>query len=378
MTTIVTTGHERDSTLAPRAAELAALMSARGQPSTFVDREGQSLTKMMKLHSAGAVLVVSPGGTSLRIEDGSELRLNGGIGVLRLRTVLKGGRDNMVDACRLRAGDVFVDSTAGQLQDAMVASAAVGESGRIIALEASPLLYAVTSGRPVVTGDAEVDAALARVEVRLGDHTSLLGAMPTGSADVVYFDPMFRRPTKSSSGFERVLRGLGCTDRLSHEALVQARLTPRHTIAQHTSQRTSPPACRRVAWRGDAWWSWTKPKARTAQASLSASAYLSYLWASASVTACSVAWRECYGVRRRWSARAARLPPDSVADPARVIPEAARGDHSILGSMYTNRLSFRTRCHMLSCREWAERLACGGGAHNNIYRRGWYGDFEKS
>eukprot|EP00966_Prymnesium_polylepis_P038760 899511-Prymnesium_polylepis.1 len=108
----------------------------------------------MTLHGATACLIVSPGGTQLRFaEGGAEFRLHGGIGVLRLRNVLGGGRDNMVDACGLGAGDVLVDATAGQLQDAMVAAAAVGPTGRVIALEASPLLFAVTSGRPVVTGD---------------------------------------------------------------------------------------------------------------------------------------------------------------------------------------------------------------------------------
>ena len=101
---VVTTGHERDSTLGPRAVDLAAVLRASGQLSCFVEREGQSLAKLMKIHSAAAVLVVGPGGTILRLENGSELRLNGGIGVLRLRNVLKGGRDNLVDACGLGPG----------------------------------------------------------------------------------------------------------------------------------------------------------------------------------------------------------------------------------------------------------------------------------
>ena len=156
----------------------------------------------------------------------------------------------------------------------MVAAAVVGPSGRVTAMEASPLLFAVTSGRPVHTGNVDVDVALERVEVDstprhatqprptptpsthttlelqgkgfgfgrtllhlmlscqvlLGEHTALLTAMPTRSADVVYFDPMFRRPTTSSSGFETVLRGLANSTPLSNEALVQARRVAKRCV----------------------------------------------------------------------------------------------------------------------------------------------------
>eukprot|EP00966_Prymnesium_polylepis_P207626 4809377-Prymnesium_polylepis.1 len=53
--------------------------------------------------------------------------------------------------------------------------------------------------------------------------------MPSGSADVVYFDPMFRRPTKSSTAFD-VLRTLAHKDSLSHEALAQARRVARRAV----------------------------------------------------------------------------------------------------------------------------------------------------
>ena len=51
----------------------------------------------------------------LRLSNGSEHKLHGGMGVLRLRSVAGGGADNMVDACGLRSGDVFIDATAGPL-----------------------------------------------------------------------------------------------------------------------------------------------------------------------------------------------------------------------------------------------------------------------
>ena len=35
-----------------------------------------------------------------------------------------------------------------------------------------------------------------------GEHTVVLAAQPDDSADVVYFDPMFRKPQKASGSFD--------------------------------------------------------------------------------------------------------------------------------------------------------------------------------
>lgn len=234
---IVTTGNDRDVTAAPRSAALAeALDACAGINAVWVSRFANSvrpatLVKMLVEHSAVAILVVDSSGTLLRLSSGAEFKLHGGLGVLRLRNVLSGGHDVLTsDVCGLREGDVFVDATAGQLQDALVAAAAVGPTGRVIAIEAAPLLWAVTSGRPCRTGDADVDLMLnERIEVRLGEASDVLAAMPTGSADVVYFDPMWSAPSKASPSFG-VLRSLAHAERLPTSALVEARRVARRLV----------------------------------------------------------------------------------------------------------------------------------------------------
>lgn len=193
----------------------------------------------MDQHAAEAILVVDGSGTYLQSREPStttteakpaEFRVHGGLGVLRLRNVLNGGVDQLASVCDIRQGDVFVDCTAGQLQDSIVAAAVVGPNGRVIAFEASPLLYAVTSGRPVTTGDLAVDQLLNdRIEVRLGEAATLLAAMPDASVDVVYFDPMWQKPEKASASFE-VLRRLAHQARLSREAVEEARRVARRIV----------------------------------------------------------------------------------------------------------------------------------------------------
>ena len=79
------------------------------------------------------------------------------------------------------------------------------------------------AGRPGSPGDVDGGGMRRRSGVRLGDHTALLASMADESADVVYFDPMFRKPTKSSDGFESVLRRLACASELSVDAVEQAK-----------------------------------------------------------------------------------------------------------------------------------------------------------
>lgn len=239
---VVTTGNDRDPTATPRSEALVETLNAHdcsicAEVASRYDRsKPMSLTKMIKEHEASAILVVDSSGTHLQLaaddetKASAEFRLHGGIGVLRLRNVLGGGNDALLESCGIRKGDVFIDATAGQCQDALIAAAAVGESGRVIAFEASPLLWAVTSSRPVSTGDVDVDRMLnERVEVRLGEAADLLAQMPDRSADIIYFDPMWQVPSKASPSFG-VLRKLAHNGRLTLEAIREARRVARRAV----------------------------------------------------------------------------------------------------------------------------------------------------
>ena len=235
---LVTTGNDRDPTAGGRSQALCEALNqhcARQLLAIWESRFAASvrpatLVRMLEDHAADFILVVDSSGTLLRLRGGAEFRLHGGIGVLRVRNVLGGGNDALTSVCALREGDVFVDGTAGQLQDALVAAAAVGASGRVIAIEASPLLWAVTSGRPARTEDADVDRLLnERLEVRLGEAAQVLAAMPDASADVVYFDPMWQAPSKSSASFE-VLRTLAHAAPLDAAAIREATRVARRTV----------------------------------------------------------------------------------------------------------------------------------------------------
>ena len=186
-----------------RAAALATSLRRCGLDACYLRRGGaDSLAKLLgRLPAGGSLLAVGREGTSLHAAGGGPpLRLHAGIAAKRLRNAGAAGfQDSLLAACELRAGEVVIDATAGLLGDALVAAHAVGPGGRVVAMESIPLLHAVTSGSPSTLGDARADEALGRVSVLLGDHTALLRSMPDESADVVFFDVMFREPSKAKT-----------------------------------------------------------------------------------------------------------------------------------------------------------------------------------
>ena len=88
--------------------------------------------------------------------------------------------------------------------DAVVASFLVGPEGKVVGLEASPVLYwAVSQGlKTYAIDDPDITASLRRIQPRLGKAEELLPTFPADSFDVVYFDPMFRNPVGNSASMQ--------------------------------------------------------------------------------------------------------------------------------------------------------------------------------
>jgi predicted methyltransferase len=141
------------------------------------------------------------------------------------RPVSPTDRDPFLEAAGLRPGDAVLDATLGLGADALVAAAACGPAGRVVALEGSPVLAAwVTEGlRRLAVEPAR------RIEVRAGEHLAALTALPPRSFDVVAFDPMFRHARAQPGGFDLV-RALADGRPLQAAALEQARRVARRWV----------------------------------------------------------------------------------------------------------------------------------------------------
>ncbi|GGA24768.1 class I SAM-dependent methyltransferase [Paenibacillus physcomitrellae] len=224
---IITTGEHESPKTVMRAKELAEAE----QGALYVRRSGRSLDELRARCGDKDILVILENGVRLAGEAERPMDFHPSMSYVRAKRVLKGEKDLMLEAACVALGDVIVDCTAGLGADAMMFAVGTGDQGRVIALESSfPLYMLLKEG--LRTYRAKVEAfneALKRIEVRHTDHLAGLKALPDKSADIVYFDPMFRDPTLESSSISP-LRAYANGEPLSHAAIEEARRVARKTV----------------------------------------------------------------------------------------------------------------------------------------------------
>lgn len=230
---IVTTAGRAGAELVARAQTLAAGLGGR-----YIARGQHSLQRLRRLFGEPRILVVSE--RELRYEDGEEvLYFHPSMASIRVKRLIKGETDPMVSAAGCQAGDRILDCTAGLASDSIVFAYAVGEMGSVTALESQPLLCAIIADglRRYKSGLAPLDGALRRIEAQCALHLEALAALPDDSYDVVYFDPMFRRPMHQSSSMGP-LRQMANHDAISAEAITQARRVARRCVVLKEHERS--------------------------------------------------------------------------------------------------------------------------------------------
>jgi hypothetical protein len=172
------------------------------------------------------------------------------MGALRLKRLLDAragkrsdptARDPFLEAAGILPGDAVLDCTAGLGADALVAAGAAGPRGRVLGLESSRALAAWTgeglrryAARSIDRGQASSGAARGaeaarRIEILAAEHGAWLRLAPSGSFDVVVFDPMFRHARAEPGGFD-VVRRLSDPRPLAPEALAEARRVARRWV----------------------------------------------------------------------------------------------------------------------------------------------------
>lgn len=156
------------------------------------------------------------------LDDGqNRLAFHPSLAIIRILQGLRGEQDRFLTATGLKPGQTFLDATLGLGTDALVAAWQVGERGKVIAYENSPILAALIKqglqclkdkhlsqmSNPLkIKAWKELILASQRIEVVRGDHQRLLAKLPDSSVDVIYFDPMFRHTREKSSSIQPLHR----------------------------------------------------------------------------------------------------------------------------------------------------------------------------
>lgn len=197
---IVTTTRKQDSTQETFAAELSLKLGGK-----FIKREDFSLDTLKKTYDAENILLVKKNSLSIVTADG-ELFFHPNTAHLRIKNLRCGAGDRLIDALKISDGSTVLDCTLGLGSDAIVESFIAGAAGKVVALEINPLIAEVVSyGLKNFSDDSlHILEAMRRVEVINADCAEFLKTCPNDSFDVVYFDPMFRRPIKKSSGLNSI------------------------------------------------------------------------------------------------------------------------------------------------------------------------------
>ncbi|WP_068781588.1 class I SAM-dependent methyltransferase [Paenibacillus sp. GM2] len=223
---IITTGEHSAEESVQRAMALSKQSGAR-----FVPRNRMSLTKLAERYGDDDILVILAGGARLHRTGAEPLSFHPSMAFVRGKRLLRGEPDAMLEAAGVRPGDTIIDCTAGLGADSSVFSLGAGPSGRVLALEDSlPLWALLTEGLAYYESSvADYNAALRRIETRHVHHLQALRGMPDKSADVVYFDPMFRHPIMESAAISP-LRTFANNEGLSQEAVKEACRVARRSV----------------------------------------------------------------------------------------------------------------------------------------------------
>ena len=214
---IITTTRKPNSALETFAEDLSHKLGCKS-----VKREDFSFDTLKKLHGVENILLVKKNSLSIVTNEG-EFFFHPNTAHLRIKNLRSGDGDRLIDALKISNGSTVLDCTLGLGSDALVESFIVGDTGKIVALEVNPLIFEVVSyGLKNFSDDSQhILQAMRRVEVINADYNDYLKNCADNSFDVVYFDPMFRKPVQKSSGLNPI-RPLADNRPLNEEIIREA------------------------------------------------------------------------------------------------------------------------------------------------------------
>lgn len=223
---VVTTTQKANQKLAVKATQMAQQLDG-----IYEARKDRSILRMYDDLCIDRLLVVGKEGLKWYIKGiDKPFFFHPGLSVVRIKRLIRGDNDIMIETCQLKPGDSFLDCTLGLAADAIVASYAVGAEGKVVGVESQSMIACLVSeGLQAVEEFPELDQAAKQIEVWQGHHEDFLASLPDRSFDVVYFDPMFRAGIAESPSLQQ-LRNYANPLPLSVESIEHAKRVARRRV----------------------------------------------------------------------------------------------------------------------------------------------------
>ena len=196
-----------------------------------VPRNKRSVQKIMDTYDADVLVAGKMRYEMFRRGMTQPLFFHPDTAAFRLKRMIKGEQDPLVAACNLTKGDSFLDCTLGLSTDSIVASFVVGQTGRVVGVEADPDVAFITR-----TGLAtfepkfqELQESMRRIQVVHESAIAYLKKIPDSSSDVVYLDPMFTQVIEESTSFAP-LRKAGLHGGLTEDWIEEAKRVAKRRV----------------------------------------------------------------------------------------------------------------------------------------------------
>ena len=227
---IITTITKVNTDLIYQAQALAQKLNKK-----FVTRNNLSLERLKQDNNVDNILIFTKDGLKAHTSQG-DLFFHLNMAQLRILNLNRNQKDHMVEAMDLKPKMSVLDCTLGLGTDATVASYIVGENGKVVGLESATLIYLITKyGLANFNHDnIAINHSLRRIESFNLHYLDYLKAQGDNSFDIVYFDPMFRKPIQDSANF-KPMRAIANMEQLPSEALLEAlRVAKKRVVIKET------------------------------------------------------------------------------------------------------------------------------------------------
>jgi hypothetical protein len=197
---------------------------------------GITLVPLESKEAEGILPILKITKNQLALEhQGDTLFFHPSMSLLRMVNIMRGNGDRFLQACDITEGDTFLDATMGLASDTLIAAWAVGEKGKVMALEVSSLIHMLVDDglhrleklRPPGTSKEKEEAwdilsrTSSRIETRCCHHRRFLEELPDAAVDIIYFDPMFRQTVEQSAAI-KPLKNWSNSEPLSPDTIQQA------------------------------------------------------------------------------------------------------------------------------------------------------------
>lgn len=198
MKTIVTTAGRPDERSLKLAEEAAKELGY-----TFVPRKKRSVMRLQKEYQCSVMIAGHERFELYRPNMEKPFFFHPNSAMFRLKRLLKGETDPLIEVAALEEGDTFLDCTLGLASDSLIAAFAVGATGKVLGLEKdADVAFIVKEGlKNFPTTVIELEEVMARIHVAQADAVTYLSGLADDTWDVVYIDPMFTAAIEASSNF---------------------------------------------------------------------------------------------------------------------------------------------------------------------------------